>query len=220
MNLTDALLPADLLLIAYLVWLPALLRAAQTAPWRAFLASSKRQHVFLGASLALSLMWIFEAGIRPGLGFHFLGVTTYTLMFGWPLSVIGVSVIAVGVTVTSGDWAALGVNALLLGVLPVSTSYGVYYLVHRHLPRHLFIYIFLCAFFNAMLAAGAVVLALVALLVFAEIYAFARISGEYLPFVPLYLFPEGMLNGMVTTVLIVLQPDWLATYSDDDYLRH
>jgi len=220
MNLTDALLPADLLLIAHFVWLLVLLQAARTASWRSFLASSKRQHIFLGASLALCLIWVFEAGIRPGLGFHFLGVTTYTLMFGWSLGVIGASAVAVGVTLTSGDWAALGMNALLLGVLPASTSYGIYYLVHRFLPRHLFVYIFLCAFFNAMLAAGAVVLALVALLVLAESYPFARISDEYLPFVPLYLFPEGMLNGMVTTVLIVLQPDWLATYNDDDYLRH
>ena len=165
-------------------------------------------------------MWIFEAGIRPALGFHFLGVTVYTLMFGWSLGVIGVSLIAVGVTVTSGDWSALAMNALLLGILPVSTSYAVYRLVYRYLPRHLFIYIFLCAFFNAMIAAGAVILTLVTLLVFAESYTFSRISNEYLPFVPLYLFPEGMLNGMVTTALIVLKPDWLKTYDDEIYLKH
>lgn len=219
MNLTDALLPADLLLLANFIWLPVLLQALRRAPWRPFLASSKLQHVFLGASLALFLMWIFEAGIRPGLGFHFLGVTAYTLMFGWSLSVIGVGTIALGVTLTTGDWSALAMNALLLGVLPVSTSYGIYYLVYRYLPHHLFVYIFLCAFFNAMLAAGAVVLGLVTLLVFTETYPFARISSEYLPFVPLYLFPEGMLNGMVTTILIMLQPDWLITYDDDVYLR-
>jgi len=111
-------------------------------------------------------------------------------------------------------------GALLLGVLPVSTSYGIYYLVHRYLPRHLFVYIFLCAFFNAMVTAGVVVLTLVTLLVLTETYTFARISDEYLPFLPLYLFPEGMLNGMVTTALIALKPDWLKTYDDDVYLRH
>ncbi|HRD66406.1 MAG TPA: energy-coupling factor ABC transporter permease [Candidatus Competibacter sp.] len=220
MNLTDALLPADLLRFANFVWLLVLLRALRWAPWRALLANPKIQHVFLGSSFVLFLMWIFEVGVRPALGFHFLGVTVYTLMFGWSLSAIGVSIITVGVTLMSGDWSALAANALLLGILPVSTSYGVYYLVHRYLPRHLFIYIFLCAFFNAMLAAGAAVLALVLLLVVTETYTFARISHEYLPFVPLYLFPEGMLNGMLTTILIVLQPDWLKTYDDEVYLRH
>lgn len=220
MNLTDSLLPADLLLFANFIWVLVLLQALRQAPWQTFLAKPTLQHVFLGASVALFLMWIFEAGIRPALGFHFLGVTVYTLMFGWSLGAIGVSLIAVGVTLTGGDWSALAMNALLLGILPVSTSYGVYRLVHRYLPRHLFVYIFLCAFFNAMIAAGTVILTLVTLLVFAESYTFDRISNEYLPFVPLYLLPEGMLNGMVTTALIVLRPDWLKTYDDEIYLKH
>ncbi|MDS4030801.1 MAG: energy-coupling factor ABC transporter permease [Candidatus Contendobacter sp.] len=219
MNLTDALLPGDLLLFAYFPWLLTLLQALRAAPWRLFLASSRLQQVFLGASSALFLMWSFEVGVRPALGFHFLGVTVYTLMFGWSLGVIGASLVALAVAFTSGDWAALAMNALLLGVLPVSTSYGIYFLVHRYLPRHLFIYIFLCAFFNAMLAAGAAVLALVILLVITETYTFARVSAEYLPFVPLYLFPEGLLNGMMITALIGLKPDWLKTYDDETYLK-
>ncbi|MCB1771174.1 MAG: energy-coupling factor ABC transporter permease, partial [Candidatus Competibacteraceae bacterium] len=153
------------------------------------------------------------------LGFHLLGVTVYTLMFGWSLGVIGASLIMLAVTVTNGDWAAFAANALLLGALPVSISYGVYVLVDRYLPRHLFIYIFLCAFFNAMLAAGVTVWALVALLVVTETYTFARISSEYLPFLPLYLFPEGLINGMVITVLVGLRPDWLKTYDDERYLK-
>lgn len=220
MNLTDALLPADVSLFAYFIWLLVLLQALRWLPWRLFLAHSKRQHVFMGASAILFFMWLFEAGIRPALGFHFLGVTVYTLMFGWSLSVIGVSLISIAITATSGDWSALAINVLLLGILPVSTSYGIYCLVFRYLPRHLFIYIFLCAFFNAMLAASAAVLALMSLLILSEVYTFTRISNEYLPFLPLYLFPEGMLNGMIATVLIVLQPDWLKTYDDTIYLTH
>jgi uncharacterized membrane protein len=219
MNLTDSLLPADLLFFANFIWLAIGVYALRAAPWRALLANSKLQHVFLGASVALFLMWIFEVGVRPALGFHLLGVTVYTLMFGWSLGVIGASLIMLGVTVTTGDWAALAANALLLGILPVSVSYGVYALVDRYLPRHLFIYIFLCAFFNAMLAAGVTVLALVTLLVATETYTFARISSEYLPFLPLYLFPEGLINGMVITVLVGLRPDWLKTYDDERYLK-
>jgi uncharacterized membrane protein len=70
-----------------------------------------------------------------------------------------------------------------------------------------------------MLAAGAAVLALVILLVVTDTYTFAHISHEYLPFLPLYLFPEGLLNGMMTTALIGLKPDWLKTYDDETYLK-
>ena len=88
---------------------------------------------------------------------------------------------------TSGDWSALATNALLLGVLPVSDQLWIYYLVHRYLPTPSS-FIFSPGFFNAMLAAGVVVLTLVFLLVTTEVYSFARISSDYLPFVPLYLF--------------------------------
>lgn len=220
MNIKDNLLSGDLLLFANFIWLLVGLLALWAAPWRTFLASTRLQHVFMGASVALFLIWIFEAGIRPALGFHFLGITVYTLMFGWSLGTIGVGLITVAVATISGDWSSMAINALLLGVLPVSISYGIYRLVHRYLPHHLFVYIFLCGFFNAMLAAGAAVLALVILLVATETYTFARISNDYLPFLPLYLFPEGMLNGMVLTALIGLQPDWLKTYDDETYLTH
>lgn len=219
MNIPDPLLPGALLLFAYGVWLLVLLQALRAAPWRPFLASAKLQHLFLGATLVLFLLWIFEIGARPALGFHFLGVTVYVLMFGWSLGVLGASLAMTAVTFTTGDWTALAINALLLGVLPVSVSYGVYVLVTHYLPRHLFIYIFLCAFFNAMLAAGAAALALALLLIVTETYTVARISSDYLRYLPLYLFPEGMLNGMVTTALIGVRPEWLKTYDDELYLK-
>ena len=219
MNLTDTLFDNDLLSFAYFLWVLIGLHALRSAPWRLLLASSQIQQVWFGASLALFLLWNFEVGVRPALGFHFLGATVYVLMFGWSLAVIGVSLISVAVTFIHGDWAALAMNALILGIVPVSTSYGVYWLVHRYLPRHLFIYIFLCAFFNAMLAAGAAVLTMAVLLIMTETYTATRISNEYLPFAPLYLFPEGLLNGMITTALIGVRPDWLKTYDDELYLK-
>ena len=219
MNLTDALLDPDLSAFAYLPWLLIGLYALRSAPWRTFLAYPHIQHVWLGASLTLFLLWNFEVGVRPALGFHFLGVTVYVLMFGWSLAVIGVSLISVAVTFLHGDWATLALNALILGIVPVSTSYGVYWLVHRYLPRHLFIYLFLGASFNAMLAAGAAVLTMAALLIMTDTYTVTRISNEYLPFAPLYLFPEGLLNGMMTTALIGVRPGWLKTYDDNLYLQ-
>lgn len=220
MHINDQLLPNDLLLFADFIWLLVSVQAVRSAPWRLFLAYPSRRHVFMGASVGLFLIWSFAVGGRPGLGFHLLGVTAYTLMFGWSLSVIGVGLAMTAVTFMSGDWSALALNALLIGVLPVSVSYGVYALVDRWLPRHLFIYIFLCAFFNAMLATGAVMAALTIMFVATETYTFSRISSDYLPFAPLYLFPEGLLSGMIITALIGVRPDWLKTYDDDLYLKH
>lgn len=217
MYIPDHLLPSGLSLLVYPLWLLVLIQALRRAPWRQ-LRSNRLESLLLGTVTALLLLWSLDAGIRPGLSFHFLGVTVFTLMFGWSLGVIGVSLAALLVALFSGHWEALPLNALLSGVLPVSVSYGIYRQVHRYLPPHIFIYIFLCAFLGAILAAGAAVLALIGVLVTTHTYSFARIAQEYLPFLPLYLFPEGMLNGMLTTIFIGLRPQWLKTFDDKTHL--
>jgi len=218
MTIPDTLLPAGLLIVAHLGWLTVLLLAVRSAPWRQFHAN-RLLNVFLGAVAALLLLWSFAASVTPGLGFHFLGATAFTLMFGWSFGVLGVSLAALGTALSSGELAALSCNALLFGVWPVTISYGVYWTVHRYLPHHIFIYIFLNAFFGGIIAAGSAIAALVAVLALTETYPFARIAEEYLPFLPLYLFPEGLLNGMLTTAFVAMRPEWLKTFDDNLYLK-
>jgi uncharacterized membrane protein len=91
--------------------------------------------------------------------------------------------------------------------------------VHGHLPHHVFIYIFLCAFFGAILTAALTVFGLVGVLTATQTYSLTRIAEEYLPFLPLYLFPEGLLNGMLTTIFVGLRPQWLSTFDDEIYLK-
>jgi uncharacterized membrane protein len=218
MNMPPNLLPADLFFLAYLVWFLVLVQSVLRAPWRAFF-SSRLLNVFLGSTVALMLLWSFNVSVTPGLGYHFLGVTVFTLMFGWSLGIIGASLASLGAALQAGTLASLSLNALVFGVLPVSLSYGFSYLVHRHLPHHVFVYIFLSAFLGAILTAAFTVFAAVGLLVLTEAYPYARIAAEYLPFLPLYLFPEGFLNGLLATVFIGLRPQWLKNFDDESYLN-
>ncbi len=32
-------------------------------------------------------------------------------------------------------------------------------------------------------------------------------------------FPEAMLNGWIITILVILKPAWVFTFSDEDYLH-
>lgn len=219
MNIPDNILCSAALALSHVIWLAILLLAVWRAPWRRF-SAARVQHVYLGAIVMLLLLWSLGVTLAPGLGFHFLGVTVFTLMFGWSLAVIGVGLVAMGMVLQAGGgWETLAANALLLGVLPVSISYGIYYLVRLYLPHHLFIYIFLSAFFSAIFSTAIVVLVLVGILVMAQTYSASRIAQEYLPFLPLYLLPEGVLNGMVTTIFIGMRPQWLKTFDDESYLR-
>lgn len=219
MNFPTELLPAGLRLLAHLLLVACCLVALRAAPWRALRANAM-DHV-LGAALAsLLLLWSLRAGVTPGLGFHFLGVTVLTLMFGWALALLGTVVVGIGMAAFDRlDWAALSATILLVGVLPVVISHGIQRVVTQRLPANPFVYIFLCGFFGAILAAFVAVMAVVVTLVALDVYAFERIAREYLPFLPLYLFPEGLMNGMLTAVFVGMKPEWLRTFDEDRYFR-
>lgn len=56
MNLTGCVTARDLSLFAYFVWLVVVVQALRCAPWRLLLSDSRRQQVFLGASVVLFLV--------------------------------------------------------------------------------------------------------------------------------------------------------------------
>ncbi|MEZ5584987.1 MAG: energy-coupling factor ABC transporter permease [Candidatus Competibacteraceae bacterium] len=217
MHIPAALISNLSLILTYLFWLIALGAALRQIDYTALRTGFV--HVFFGAVVALLVLWRFDVSVTPGLGFHVLGVTVFTLMVGWPLAILGVGLATLGVALSQPtDLSAWPLNSLLFGVLPVLVSYAIYRGVNRYLPRHLFIYIFLCAFFGSMLAASVSVFAGIGYLVLSGAYSMPYISETYLPFLPLYLLPEGLLNGFMTTVFVALRPAWLSTF-DDSTLR-
>lgn len=219
MNLPDGLLPGGLPFAAHLLFLPVLAWALWRAPWH-LLRESFRQNVFLGSCVVLMLAWSLTAGMTPGLQFHYLGATLMLLMFGWHLAVVALTIALVGVTAFGlSGVETFSLNALLMGVLPASISLLVLRAVERWLPSHFFIYVYLCAFGAAMLAMAVTALLLMALLHGAGVYDAARIGHEYAVYVPLMVFTEGFLNGMVATALVLYRPQWVLTFDDARYLE-
>jgi uncharacterized membrane protein len=219
MNLPDGVLPQLWLWPANLGCAAALYIALRERPWLD-LQGDGRMHVFMGSCVALMLLWNLEAGITPGLSFHHLGATMLTLMFGWRLALLGLTVVIFAAASNSGaGWEAFGLNVLVLGVLPVSISHGIYRLVDRRLPNTFFVYIFLCAFFGAGLAMAGSAFAAVSVLAVSGTYTLEHISYQYLPFIPLIVFPEAALNGMIMALLVGLRPQWVTTFDDERYIN-
>jgi uncharacterized membrane protein len=218
MNFPDSLLPASSLWFANLLAGGVLLHCIRHAPWR-HLASSAMQHVWLASCVGVLLLWNIKAGVRRGLNFHLLGATLLTLMFGPRLAIIALSVVLLGTTLTgSGGWFSLGINALLMIVLPIMFTYLLYSLAHHRLPHHLFIYIFVNAFATAGLATCLVGLAATLLLAISGAYGIEFLGRNYLPYFILLAWSEAMLTGMAVTMMTAFRPAWLATFSDQRYL--
>ena len=213
------LIPTVVLWSANFLIVCIVLLALKNVEIKQLLKNKPAQHVYFGAMVALLLLWGMKAGISPGLGFHHLGATLFTLMFGWPLAIIGLSVIlVVSVAQQYSELVALGVNGSLSIALPVFTSYVVLKFSQKHLPDNFFIYIFIAAFFGAGAAVAISRLASIALLSWVGAYPDARLIQESLLYTPLFMFPEMFITGMLISIFVVYKPDWVLTFDDARYL--
>ncbi len=218
MNLSVGLLPDLVLWSAHPIYGALLGYAVLRAPW-ARLERSENLHVFLGSAVALLLVWSLKAGINPGLDFHLLGGTLFTLMFGWELALVGVSLVMLGFTAFSGaDWMSFSLNILLMGALPVLVTQGMLWLALRYLPHHFFIYVIVNAYLCGGLAMGLTVVVGSTLLVLSGTYSFAKIANAYLPFAPFMIFAEGFFSGMLAAGMALMRPEWITTFDDRRYL--
>jgi uncharacterized membrane protein len=220
LHIPAGLVPSSLLWIGNLLFVMLLGAAIWRVDWKSFVHNDEQQHVFFGAMVMLLTLWGIKAGISPGLGFHHLGATLFTLMFGWTRALIGLSVVlAASLVLQAQDWPSFGVNGLLSIAIPVMISYAILKLSQKLLPDNFFIYVFVCAFFGAATAAAASRLSAIALLSLIGAYSDEKLIEESLQFLPLFMFPEAFVTGMLISIFVVYKPDWVTTFDDDRYIR-
>lgn len=190
--------------------------ALRTAPL-ARLRAGEMQHAFGAACVAIMLLWSIRTSFPGGPGYHFFGVTSLTLMFGWQLACLAaLPVLVAGCLLGHGDWTSLGPNALVLFVLPAAVTWGLLHVVRRWLPRNFFVFIYLNGYFAAASSMAITTLAMSAALAGAG--ATGGLWRDYLAFLPLLSLAEGFINGMVLTVLVATRPGWVWTFDDESYL--
>jgi uncharacterized membrane protein len=207
-------------ILALLVYLFCLWLTVRRLSFAAFFEDKKIQHLVFGSAASLFFLWIFRAGIYPGLNVHFLWLTALVLLLGLRWAIISSFLALLGITVIGEEsWAMLGVNGMLGTLAPLCVSYLIYTLSFHKLPRHVFVYIFLCAFIPGALMI-AMKMALLSCYYFINgDYDWPTVQDNYLILTTLMLFPEGMLNGMTMTLLIIYKPQWVYTFYDKYYLK-
>lgn len=201
-----------LLASGVLIW--ALLRT----PWRR-LKDSSAQHVLFGACVATLMLWTLRIDFGSGLALHFLGITTLTLMFGWPLALVAGAIVTVASPLADlSAWTNLPGVFVSQCAIPVAVTWQIYRVSLRRMPHNFFVYIFICAFSGGALAMTAATLA--------QVLLWSPGAGDGLEqaavltrFLPLYAYPEAFLNGLVMTGLVVTRPHWVMSFDDAVYLH-
>lgn len=218
MNISAALLPPIWYLMAHVALLVTAVTVMRRAPWRK-LGDSAFSHLWLGACVALVVLWSIRSPAIGGLEFHFLGATAVTLMFGPGLAIGCLALVMLGRLVMGQiDPSAFSMDVLLLAVLPVALSNATLRLSQRLLPPNLFVYIFVAAFFGAgvaMVGSGSLTVGLHALF---GAPGESMMAEEFLPYCLLLGFAEATLTGMIVTLLVVYRPGWVGTFDDARYL--
>ena len=218
-------IPANLLPAAYLwggasLYALLLCLALLTAPWSK-IRDSDALHVYVSTIVMVTTLWILRGGIQPGLDFHLLGMTLLCLMFEWQFALFAASLVIIFTTWHGpAGWEALGVNAILMGALPILFTRVFLYVAQRRLPHNFFIYIFVNAFLAGALSILLTGVVSVFLQAMADVHHHGRIGNDFLQVLPMLMFGEGFLNGATMALLVTYRPQWVATFHDRWYLNN
>jgi len=184
-------------------------------PWR-MLVSTELLTPMLATLVLLPWLWALPTLHHMPLQLHWSGAPLVTLMLGWPLAVlvlIGVGIITTLISTTSVDAAA----ALIVwqGLLPATFVLLLGAALRRWVSHHPFVYVLGRGFLGSVLCIFAASL-------------LAQWTGHELPNVSsglsviafwLMAWGDAFVTGMMCAIFVAFKPHWLATWSDNLYLK-
>ena len=206
--------------LGWLLYGPVVLLALYKTPWVELFSDTRRQHLLFGTVFVLCLLWLLRRDFPSGVAVHFIGMTAVTLLLHWPLAILaGLFAQLFVVFFGQPELIAVGINGVLLVLLPVLIAEVAAAQVERLQPNNLFVYIFCSCFFPAALTAVLCAISGFTLLWFNGLYEFPPWLDEFFGMVLLVAFPEAFINGTMITALAVFKPEWLETFNRSRYLQ-
>lgn len=162
---------------------------------------------------------MLRASLPSGLNAHLLGTMLITLMLGWRLGVLAMTLVCLLVSLWGNSpLVNLGVTVLINAYLAVSICYLFFLVIEALLPRHLFIYLLLSAFFGSAINFIIVGTVSVLLLALFHAYDWHMLTHEFLPYYYLLSFAEAFISCGLITVFVVYRPEWVYSFRDERYL--
>lgn len=197
-----------------LMALACVLVAAWLRPWR--MLRGPLLTPALAAVALLPWVWLLPQKMPQGLQVQLSGACLLVLMLGWPLAVLVLAAVAAVVwQVGQSPADQVLVQWVWIGLVPATLALAVGAALRRWLPANLFIYTLGRAFMGTALS---MFLAGVMLEWLSEL---AGQPPREQAMVARWLMAWGdaFLTGMAGAIFVAFVPQWLATWSDERYLR-
>jgi uncharacterized membrane protein len=184
-------------------------------PWR-MLVGTELLTPLLATLVLLPWLWALPSLHHMPLQLHWSGAPLVTLMLGWPLAVL--ALVAVGITTTLISTTSVDTATALIvwqGLLPATLALLLGAALRRWVTHHPFVYVLGRGFLGSVLCIFAASL-------------LAQWTGHELPNVSsglsviafwLMAWGDAFITGMMCAIFVAFKPYWLATWSDNLYLK-
>lgn len=215
MNLLHTAIPIEWAVVGWLALLPwvavALRDLRRLPPLR-----GAQQHLWLAGVVFLAWLWTLQVRTADGAAFGLLGTAFYALVFGRAWALPGLlAAVALHTALADGHWANVGINGLLLAVLPTRLTGTLQRQLEQRLPKNVFVFILGNGLF-VTLAVTAVTSLL--LLGTGWLLTPAAAAGDQVAYALLLAWGETLASGMLFSALVIFGPHLVLTYRQDVYL--
>jgi len=191
-----------------------LLLALAMRPWR--LLQGALLTPTLACVVLLPWLWLLPQRLPQGMQVQFSGASLLVLLLGWPLAVPVLTAVA-GLVWLIGHASVEHILSqwVWVGLVPASLAMAIGAGLRRWLPANLFIYTLGRGFFGTLLAV------FLAGVLYEGVH---RLTGqvslhEALIARWLMAWADAFLTGLIVAVFVGFAPQWLATWSDERYLK-
>lgn len=217
MGIFNETLPYAVALVAAIGAFATLYRNVRIADWPR-LAAPGAFSAWCCAIILLPMVWRFSVPLSGGPVLHMVGLPIFVLMFGRRLAMAGAALSVVMYTIAfNGVWINLGLNIILLAILPAYCGEALMRATERFLPRHMFVYLLGNGFFGTM--AMLAILNMLSLGMYYAMMTIAPVPADILAYMLLLSWGESFLTGFLLTMFTVYRPEWVLTFDDNVYLR-
>ncbi len=182
-------------------------------------APAPQQWVWALATLTILVAQRMRVALPEGLELHYLGAAWLALLVGFPRALLSMAaIVTVQCAWHDAPASSWGLRVLIDGVLPIWAMWTIVTGCRRWLPRNPFVFIFGCGLLGFALV-HALQLTTTALVLNALGATRASVVwSEYLPYALLLGWGEAVLEGMLTTVMVVYLPGSVRLFDEAYYL--
>jgi len=220
MNISISLLAIGQVWFFNLLLIPLLYLILKKVDWRGLIDDSGLQHRVFAATLVLFIIWQINISLSLDVAIHFLGITTLSLMFGWPLALLSALIAQSGFLLFSqGQVDSFALNYFVNAVVPITFTWRLHLWIESKKPQNPFVFIMGAGFLSCLLSSILVAMFAGIMLYLGGQFVFGLGLLDYIAYLPLFIFPEAVVNGMFISGFSILQPHWVQAFNDERYFQ-